>query len=452
MVSITCYGGANEIGGNKILLEDNGVKLYLDFGQSFTFGEDFFYDYLAPRTANGLEVYFEFDMLPKIPGLYSEKLLRLTELEYRKSDVDAVLISHPHADHIGHMEFLDEGIPIYMGHGAHRMTEIYHKLFPSLYGIGEHKNLCLFGSGDKLKIGHMTVEPIHVDHSIPGAYGFIIHTSKGPIIYTGDFRIHGPRADMSEEFAAKAAASRPVALLCEGTRVGHEVDHNFTEAEVEKKASDIIKASKGLVLAYFSMSNIDRFMCFYNAARQNGRILVIDTRLALIIDNMREKIKVLPDVKTDKSISVYFRISKSCTYSEKDYAPWEREYLPKKVVSEDISKNQKKYVMHLGFYRLMELVYIQPKDADFIYSMSEHFLEGDDNESQRNVWENWMKHFGIRFHKAHSSGHASQSDIFSFIKQLGPKTTIPIHTQHPEEFGKSGVKIEIPKKGETLEI
>jgi mRNA degradation ribonuclease J1/J2 len=100
----------------------------------------------------------------------------------------------------------------------------------------------------------------------------------------------------------------------------------------------------------------------------------------------------------------------------------------------------------------MELVYIQPKDADFIYSMSEHFLEGDDNESQRNVWENWMKHFGIRFHKVHSSGHASQSDILSFIKQLDPKTTIPIHTQHPEEFGKSGCDIRIPKKGEALEI
>jgi ribonuclease J len=452
MVSITCYGGANEIGGNKILLEDKGVKIYLDFGQSFSFGEDFFYEYLAPRKANGLEVYFEFDMLPKTPRLYSESLLKLTELKYQKPDVDAVLISHAHADHIGHLEFLDEGIPVYMGHGAHRITEVYHDLYPSLSDIGGHKDIRLFKSGDILKIGHLKIEPIHVDHSIPGAYGFIIRTSKGPVVYTGDFRIHGPRADMSGEFAEKAAAAKPRALLCEGTRVGHEPPHNYSEAEVEQKASQLVKASKGLVLAYFSMSNIDRFMCFYNAAKKNNRVLVLGTRLACIIRSMKDKIKVLPDVMTDKNIAVYFRISKSCTFNEKDYFVWEREYMPRMVTYKDISKNPRKYLMHLGFYGLMELVYLQPKDADFIYSMSEHFYEGDDNEEQRTVWENWMGHFGIRFHQVHSSGHASESDILSFIKQLGPRTTIPIHTNSPDAFDKAGCEIAKPRKGETIEI
>ena len=60
-LSLTFYGGANEIGGNKILLEEKDAKVYFDFGESFTFGEGYFYEYLAPRSANGLEVYFEFD-------------------------------------------------------------------------------------------------------------------------------------------------------------------------------------------------------------------------------------------------------------------------------------------------------------------------------------------------------------------------------------------------------
>jgi mRNA degradation ribonuclease J1/J2 len=42
MVKLTFYGGVNEIGGNKILLEDKGTKIFLDFGQSFTFGAEFF--------------------------------------------------------------------------------------------------------------------------------------------------------------------------------------------------------------------------------------------------------------------------------------------------------------------------------------------------------------------------------------------------------------------------
>jgi len=39
MAALTFFGGAGEIGGNKILLEDEGVKIYLDFGESFDFGD-----------------------------------------------------------------------------------------------------------------------------------------------------------------------------------------------------------------------------------------------------------------------------------------------------------------------------------------------------------------------------------------------------------------------------
>ena len=35
MTSLTFYGGVNEIGGNKILLEDKDTKVFLDFGMSF---------------------------------------------------------------------------------------------------------------------------------------------------------------------------------------------------------------------------------------------------------------------------------------------------------------------------------------------------------------------------------------------------------------------------------
>jgi ribonuclease J len=52
MVSLTFYGGANEIGGNKILLEDKDARIYLDFGQSFDFGEDYFYEFLQPSSAH----------------------------------------------------------------------------------------------------------------------------------------------------------------------------------------------------------------------------------------------------------------------------------------------------------------------------------------------------------------------------------------------------------------
>ena len=54
MTSLTFYGGVNEIGGNKILLEDKDTRIFLDFGMSFSRKEKYFEQFLSPRTANGI--------------------------------------------------------------------------------------------------------------------------------------------------------------------------------------------------------------------------------------------------------------------------------------------------------------------------------------------------------------------------------------------------------------
>tara|TARA_Y100000294_G_C8544303_1_gene332470 strand:- start:257 stop:1612 length:1356 start_codon:yes stop_codon:yes gene_type:complete len=451
MTSLTFYGGAKEIGGSKILLEDKGAKVYLDFGESFNFGDDYFYEYLAPRTANGLEVYFEFDLIPKVSKLYSEDQLKFTNLKYEKPDIDGIFISHSHSDHTGHLSFVDSSIPIYMGHGTKRILDTYEFLYPAFAKCGEHDKLSTFKSGDKIKVKHLTFEPIHVEHSIPGAYGYIINTSKGPIVYTGDFRLHGPKRAMTKEFISKAVKAKPYALIIEGTRMDYDTEHNYTEEEVNEKVHSIIKGSKGTVFAYFSMSNVDRFNSIYKAAVDNNRIMVIDTRLAYIMSNMMDIVD-FPDPLNDPNIMIYYRMSKSCEFKETDYYKWEREYFSKKITYKEIKKSPKKYVMFLGFFKLMELVYINPKNADFIYSMSEHFLEGEDNEDQRKIWENWMKHFKIKFHKAHCSGHASKQELLEVVKKINPKVLIPVHTENPEEFKKVHGNVKIVDKGGKVEL
>ena len=54
LVNLRFYGGIKEIGGNKILLEDNGTKIFLDFGMSFNRRALFFEEFLMPRSANGI--------------------------------------------------------------------------------------------------------------------------------------------------------------------------------------------------------------------------------------------------------------------------------------------------------------------------------------------------------------------------------------------------------------
>jgi len=450
MTNLTFYGGANEIGGNKILLQEDKTKLYFDFGESFNFGDEYFYEYLKPRTVNGLEVMFEFGLIPQVPSLYSKTALQFSGLEYKKPDVDGVLVSHIHSDHTGHLKYLDESIPVHMGHGTHRLCEAYAKLYPQYAKMGVH-DLKTFKSGDKFSVKNLEVQPVHVEHSAPASYGHIVKTSTGPIVYTGDFRLHGPTS-LTDDFVRQAAKQKPHVLLCEGTRMGREDEKNYTEAEVQARIEGIVESAKGNVFAYSAMMNIDRIMSLYNAARKTSRKLVIDTKLAYIIDSMRDKIKVLPNPLADDNISIYYRLAKSCKFVENDYSPWEREYFEKIVTYKDIRKNPKDYLMHLGFTRLMELIYLKPNGGDFIFSQSEHFYEGEENKEQRTVWENWMKHYNIEFHKAHCSGHASKEDLKSTIKKIKPDVLIPIHTQCPEMFEGLADKVLNVKRGETVKI
>ena len=121
--TLTFYGGVNEIGGNKVLLQDGKVRIFLDFGQSFSMGADYFTGWLSPRAINGLGDYFEFGLIPRLKGLYAAEQLKFTDVSYVKPKFDAVFLSHAHVDHVNHIKFLDPEIPVHLGVGTKLFLE-----------------------------------------------------------------------------------------------------------------------------------------------------------------------------------------------------------------------------------------------------------------------------------------------------------------------------------------
>src|SRR3989338_10337139 len=116
MTSLSFFGGVNEIGGNKILVEDkaNDARVFIDFGMSFGQRGKFFEEYLNPRTSAGLRDFIDLKLLPNLEGLYRKDLLEYSKMPSHKDvSVDAVLLSHAHQDHHSYISFLDEEIPIY---------------------------------------------------------------------------------------------------------------------------------------------------------------------------------------------------------------------------------------------------------------------------------------------------------------------------------------------------
>ncbi|MDI6846930.1 MAG: MBL fold metallo-hydrolase [Candidatus Bathyarchaeia archaeon] len=450
MVSLTFYGGVDEIGGNKVLLEDKKARVFFDFGQSFTMGCEFFTGWLSPRAVNGLGDYFEFGLLPKLKGLYAEGQLRFTDVRYVKPRFDAVFLSHAHFDHVNHIQFLDPEIPVYLGEGTKLFLEAMEKT-SGFCDYGEHR-YGTFRTGDKVKVDGMVVEPVHVDHSIPAAYGFLIHTSEGVIVYTGDLRVHGPRKDLTEEFADKARECEPVAMICEGTRmVDVERRKNYSEGQVERLSGKIVSSTDKIVFVTRYSRDMDRFRSFYNVARNNGRKIVVSPKTAHLLGRLVEDKRLdLPDPLRDKDILVYFKRKKSGGFSEGDYYVWEREFMDKMVTHEFVHKNQSRLVMDLDFYQFAELIDIRPDaGSHFIHSMSEPFSEEDIEDV---VMHNWLDHFKMRFHQLHASGHMNRKQITSLIGYIKPKKVFPIHTENQHLFKKLPQTVQTVECGKTYKL
>ena len=302
---ITFYGGIHEIGGNKFLVEDKGIRIFLDFGMQMSKVNQYFAEFVNPRTCNGMGDLFEFELLPPLKGLYRKDYSKHCGYNgEEETEFDAVLITHAHVDHCAYIHYLRPEIPIYCSEatklimqaiqevGANEDYVYFDECFQTYTNNkgtksrrrGTEKilrNIRIFDDFKPFKLDSIEVVPIPVDHSVPGVSGFIIHTSNGSIGYTADIRFHGRRRENSEKFVDVCRRSGLKILLCEGTRIRELVSSN--ESSVEDDVKSIVNNTKNLVVCNYPTKDLDRFLSFYNSARESGRFLVIDFKQAHIL-------------------------------------------------------------------------------------------------------------------------------------------------------------------------
>ena len=137
-MKINVIRGQNQIGGSIIEVSTANTSIVLDVGINFDEGEK-------------VEI-------PSIDGLF-----------YGVRRYDAIFVSHYHSDHIGLLDYLLDGIPIYMGKRAYRIVKA-----ASEYRNKEIKFLPNY-LYDKVSvlIGDIKITPILCDHSAFDSYMFL---------------------------------------------------------------------------------------------------------------------------------------------------------------------------------------------------------------------------------------------------------------------------------------
>ena len=453
---VTFYGGINEIGGNKFLLEEGSSRVFLDFGKNFGREKQFFDEpWITPRKEEHL---LALGILPDLPGIYKKDATGDPKL-------DAVLLTHPHTDHYDAIRWLRDDIPSYATPTTNAVIlarEYSGRTGPSKeYSIAswteregkvDFRALKPIEPNKSREIAGFPTTAFNVDHSILGSVGYVIETKAGNVAYTGDFRLHGARAEQSRAFLEAAKGRDPIALLIEGTHI--EDSKIESEDEVERKLTTVVSQTKGLVITGFAPADVDRMNTFHKVARATDRRLVLTPRQAFLVDQLTEKGLFRGFDLSSENVRIFRKDKKTTGEFEKHL---EERYGDRVLDAAHVKEIQSKAILVASLTDMLSLPAIDPMAGSvYILSSSEPFNE--EMEISFDKLRSWLTRYGLPLFQVHASGHATAHDLRMAVETIHPKKVFLVHTENPTLFarflGKLGLGAEIvqPEEGRPYEL
>jgi len=236
-------GGLGEVGRNMHVIEYAGRLLIIDCGVLF-----------PEENQPGVDL-----VLPD-----------LTYLEDRLDDIEAVVLTHGHEDHIGAVPYLlrmRKDIPLVGSQLTLAFVEsklAEHRITPYTLAVKE---------GQREKLGAFDLEFVAVNHSIPDALAVFVRTPAGTVLNTGDFKMDQlPLDGRITDLRAFARFGEEGVDVFQVDSTNAEVP-GFTTSEVEigPTLDRLFAQAEGRIVVASFASHVHRVQQVIDAAHAHGR-------------------------------------------------------------------------------------------------------------------------------------------------------------------------------------
>ncbi len=240
---IVGLGGLGEIGRNMTVFEYQGRLLIVDCGVLF------------PE--------------PDQPGV-DLILPDFTSLEGRLGQIEAMVLTHAHEDHIGAVPYLLReradiplvGSRLTLGLVRSKLTE--HRITPAAVEVAE---------GGRLSFGPFELEFFAVNHSIPDAMAVAITTPAGVVLHTGDFKMDQLPLDgrLTDLGGFARIGSAGVDLLMSDSTNAEVPGIVTSEREISPVLNEIFGSTQQRIIVACFASHVHRVQQVLDAAAAHGR-------------------------------------------------------------------------------------------------------------------------------------------------------------------------------------
>jgi ribonuclease J len=344
----------------------------------------------------------------------------------RLGDIDALVVTHGHEDHLGAIPYLlreRADIPIY----GSRLTLALLAGKLEQHRIGK-PDLRRVREGDVVEVGVVEVggaevgapggpqwelEFFAVNHSIPDALAVAITTGAGTILHTGDFKMDQTPLDgrLTDLPGFSRLGDDGVAMLLSDSTNAEVPGFIPSEQDVGKVVANVIEKSQGRVVVACFASHVHRVQQVLDAAQATGRVvslvgrsMVKNMAIAKDLGLLKVPDGLLVDLKVAEQLPSR-RVLLICTGSQGE---------PLSALSR----------MANGEHQIIRVV---PDDTILLASS---LIPGNENAVFRVI--NGLSRLGANVvHKStalvHVSGHAPAGELRYLLNAVRPANFMPVH-------------------------